>query len=123
MQYLMLVYGQESGWTSMTPEQQAAGVEQYARFGQELKDSGKLLGSNRLTPVASATTVRVRDGKRVVTDGPYAETKEQLGGYFLIEAKDLDEAIAISARCPGAHHGTVEVRPVWTMGAAQATRA
>ena len=123
MQYLMLVYAAESGWTSMTPEQQAAGAEQYARFSQEIKDGGKLLGSNRLTPVASATTVRVRDGKRVVTDGPYAETKEQLGGYFLIEAKDLDEAIAISARCPGAHHGTIEVRPVWSMGAAQAKRA
>src|SRR5690349_8878922 len=84
-----------------TPEQQAAGAEQYARVTQEIKDSGKLLGSNRLTPVASSTTVRVRDGKRVVTDGPFVETKEQLGGYFLIEAKDLDEAIAISARCPG----------------------
>src|SRR5579864_4090640 len=123
MQYLMLVYAAESGWATMTPEQQAAGAEQYARFTQEIKDGGKLLGSNRLTPVASATTVRVRDGKRIVTDGPYAETKEQLGGYFLIEAKDLDEAIAISVRCPGAHHGTIEVRPVWAMGAAQATRA
>jgi hypothetical protein len=123
MQYLMLVYAAESGWATMTPEQQAAGAEQYARFTQEIKESGKLLGSNRLTPVASSTTVRVRDGKRVVTDGPFVETKEQLGGYFLIEAKDLDEAIVISARCPGAHHGTIEVRPVWSMGAAQAKRA
>lgn len=123
MQYLMLVYAAESGWATMTPEQQAAGAEQYARFTQEIKESGKLLGSNRLTPVASSTTVRVRDGKRVVTDGPFVETKEQLGGYFLIEAKDLDEAIAISARCPGANHGTIEVRPVWSMGAAQAKRA
>jgi hypothetical protein len=123
MQYLMLLYSNESGFTSMTPEQQKAGVEEYRRFTQEIKDSGKLLGSNRLAPVASATTVRVSDGKRVVTDGPFVETKEQLGGYYLIEAKDLDEAIAIAARCPGSRHGTIEVRPVWQMEAVQAKRA
>lgn len=123
MQYLLLVYGSESAFANMTPEQQAAGVEAYGQFTQDIKQSGKWIGSNRLKPVASSTTVRVRDGKRVVTDGPFAETKEQLGGYYLIEAKDLDEAVAIAARCPGAQHGTMEVRPIWEMGAAQAKRA
>jgi hypothetical protein len=123
MQYLMLLYAAESGFNSLTPEQQKAGVEQYFRFTEEIKHNGKWVGSNRLAPVASATTVRVRDGKRVVTDGPFVETKEQLGGYYLIEAKDLDEAIAIAARCPGAQHGTIEVRPVWGATAVQAKRA
>jgi hypothetical protein len=123
MQYLMLLYAAESSFNSLTPEQQKAGVEQYFRFTEEIKHNGKWVGSNRLAPVASATTVRVRDGKRVVTDGPFVETKEQLGGYYLIEAKDLDEAIAIAARCPGAQHGTIEVRPVWEAAAAQAKRA
>jgi hypothetical protein len=123
MQYLMLLYASESTFNTLTPEQQKAGVEQYSRFTEEIKHNGKWVNSNRLAPVASATTVRVRDGKRVVTDGPFVETKEQLGGYYLIEAKDLDEAIAIAARCPGAEHGTIEVRPVWQMGAVQAKRA
>jgi hypothetical protein len=123
MQYLMLLYAAESSFNSLTPEQQKAGVEQYFRFTEEIKHNGKWVGSNRLAPVASATTVRVREGKRVVTDGPFVETKEQLGGYYLIEAKDLDEAIAIAARCPGAQHGTIEVRPVWEAAAAQAKRA
>jgi len=123
MQYLLLLYASEAGFMNMTPEQQAAGGAEYFRYTNELKKGGKWVGSNRLTPVASATTLRVRDGKRFVTDGPFVETKEQLGGYYLIEAKDLDEALAIAARCPGAHHGTIEVRPVWDMGAAQAKHA
>ena len=123
MQYLLLLNAAESGFNNLTPEQQAAGYQAYAQFTQDLKNNGKWVGSNRLRPVASATTVRVREGKRVVTDGPYAETKEQLGGYYLIDVKDLDEAIAIAARCPGAQHGTIEVRPIWEMGAAQASRA
>jgi hypothetical protein len=125
MQYLMLLYASEAGFASMTPEQQVAGAAEYMQFTQDVKNSGKWVGSNRLRPVASSTTVRVQDGKRVVTDGPFAETKEQLGGYYLIEAKDLDEAIAIAARCPGARHGVIEVRPIWEMGAvqSQASRA
>jgi hypothetical protein len=123
MKYLLLIYAAESGFVNMTPEQQAAGAEQYNRFTQEIKETGKWVGSNRLKPVASATTTRVREGKRVVTDGPFVETKEQLGGYYLIEAKDLDEAIGIAARCPGAQHGSVEVRPVWEMSASQVMRA
>lgn len=123
MQYLLLLYASESGFTSMTPEEQAAGAAEYSRFTDELKQSGKWVGSNRLTPVASATTLRLREGKRLVTDGPFVETKEQLGGYYLINAKDLDEALAIAARCPGARHGSIEVRPVWDMSAAQAKHA
>ena len=115
MKYLLLIYGQESDWANMPPAQGAAMMEEFGKFNQELNAGGKNLGSNRLKDVASATTVRVRDGKRLVTDGPFAETKEQLGGYYLIEAKDLDEAIAIAAKVPSARGGSIEVRPVWTM--------
>src|SRR5580658_2502939 len=115
MQYLLLIYGQESDWANLTPAQNAAMQQEYGQFGKEIAESKKHLGSNRLAPVASATTVRVRDGKRVVTDGPFAETKEQLGGYYLVEAKDLDEAIALAGRIPAARHGSVEVRPIFTM--------
>jgi hypothetical protein len=115
MQYLLLIYGQESDWWNIPPAQSGALIQEFGKFTQELTASGKNLGSNRLKDVASATTVRVRDGKRVVTDGPFAETKEQLGGYYLIEARDLDEAIAIAAKIPSARFGSVEVRPVFTM--------
>jgi len=115
MKYLLLVYGQESDWANLTPEQNAAMMQEYGQFAQEITQKGKNLGSNRLKPVATATTVRIRDGKRLITDGPFAETKEQLGGYFLVEANDLDEAISIAARIPAARHGSVEVRPIFTM--------
>jgi hypothetical protein len=119
MQYLLMIHVQESGWDKLTPEQQAAGSKAYADFSKEIQDKKHYLGGNRLTASNSATVVRVRDGKKLVTDGPFAELKEQVGGYYLIEAKDLDEAIGIAARCPGAHHGTVEVRPIATMAAAR----
>jgi hypothetical protein len=112
MQYLMLIYGEESNWGKMTEAEQAAMYQEYGQFMQEFSQAGKLIGGHQLKPIATATTVRVRNGKRAVTDGPYAETKEQLGGYFLIEAKDLDEAIAIAARIPSARDGSIEVRPV-----------
>jgi hypothetical protein len=115
MKYLLLIYGQESDWSGLTPAQTGAMVAEYGKFTEEITAQGKNLGANRLKPVASATTVRVRDGKRVVTDGPFAETKEQLGGYYLVEAVDLDEAIAIAAKIPAARHGSVEVRPVFVM--------
>ena len=115
MQYLLLIYGQESDWSKIPPAQAGALMEEYGKFTQELSASGKNLGSNRLKDVASATTVRVRDGKRVITDGPFAETKEQLGGYYLVEAKDLDEAISLAAKIPSARFGSIEVRPVWVM--------
>ena len=112
MQYLLLIYGQEADWTNLTPAQHTTMQQEYGQFTRDISEKGKNLGSNRLQPVSTATTVRVRDGRRVVTDGPFAETKEQLGGYYLIDAKDLDEAIGIAARVPMARKGTVEIRPV-----------
>jgi hypothetical protein len=90
----------------------AVWYEKYGKFTEEIKKSGNYLGGNPLKPTTTATTVRVRDSKRVVTDGPFAETKEQLGGYYLIEATDLDQAISIAARIPGALYGSIEVRPI-----------
>jgi hypothetical protein len=85
---------------------------EYFKFTEEIKKSGNYIGGNPLKPTTTATTVRVRDAKKLVTDGPFAETKEQLGGYYLIEAKDLDQAISIAARIPGARFGSIEVRPI-----------
>ena len=115
MQYLLLIYSREDVWPSMTPEQQRKGMAAYMAFSEALEAAGVLKGSHRLQPGATATTVRVADGKTHVQDGPYADTKEQLGGYYLIEAADLDAALAWAARCPGAAHGLVEVRPCWSM--------
>ncbi len=112
MQYLLLIYHSEAGGAKISPADMAAMYQEYGKFTQEVKDSGNYLGGNPLKPTATATTVRVRDSKRVVTDGPFAETKEQLGGYYLIEAKDLDQAISIAARIPGARWGSIEVRPI-----------
>jgi hypothetical protein len=113
MQYLLMLYANEGGWTALTPAQQEQGIAAYRAYTEALTKSGVLRGSNRLQPAATATTVRIADGKSHVLDGPYAETKEQLGGYYLIDVPDLDAAIAWAARCPGAGHGIVEVRPVW----------
>ncbi|MDQ1694054.1 MAG: hypothetical protein QOH85_1589 [Acidobacteriaceae bacterium] len=115
MQYLLILYSDEAGWSHMTEAQQQQGMAAYMAYTEALKKAGALKGSNRLQPIASATTVRINDGKQQVLDGPYADSKEQLGGYYLIEAPDLDAAIAWAARCPGAGHGVVEVRPVWEM--------
>ena len=115
MQYLLTLYDEEAGFRRLTQEQAQAAVAAYGAYTEALKQAGALVGSNRLQPVATATTVRVENGKTTVLNGPYAETKEQLGGYYLIEAADLDAALAWAARCPGASHGTVEVRPIWAM--------
>lgn len=115
MQYLLTLYAKESGFQEMTKEQQQQGMAAYMAYSEALKQAGALKGSNRLQPIATATTVRVVDGKPLVLDGPYADTKEQLGGYYLIEVPDLDSALSWAARCPGASHGTVEVRPIWAM--------
>jgi|SRR6185295_7034274 hypothetical protein len=115
MQYLLLLHVNESGWNQLTPEQQQQGAAAYLAYGEALKKAGVFLGSNRLKPSANATTVRVANGKTQVLDGPYADTKEQIGGYFLIDAADLDAALSWAARCPAASHGVVEVRPVWQM--------
>jgi hypothetical protein len=110
MQYLLLIYGAETG-NDNSPEVHNA----YGEFTQGIVQSGHMRGGNALQASTTATTVKVRDGKTLTTDGPFAETREQLGGYYLIEAKDLDEAAAIAARIPGAKSGSIEVRPVLEM--------
>ncbi|HSS07802.1 MAG TPA: YciI family protein [Rhodanobacteraceae bacterium] len=115
MQYLFLLYANEGGWSKLTPAQQEQGAAAYNAYTQALRKEGVLQGSNRLQPIDAATTVRTVDGKSQVLDGPYADTKEQLGGYYLVDVPDLDAALAWAARCPGAGHGVVEVRPVWQM--------
>jgi hypothetical protein len=112
MKYMLLIYSDENAWTD--GEREACYVES-TELTQKLHADGNYLAASPLQPVAAATSVRVREGKRLVTDGPFAETTEQLGGYFLIEAKNLDEAIDIAGRIPGARKGTVEVRPVFEL--------
>jgi hypothetical protein len=112
MEYILLIYGNEADASKMTPAQGQQMFQGYMKFTQELTASGKNKGGNPLERTSNATTVRVRNGKTLVTDGPFAETKEQLGGYYLVDAKDLDEAIAIAAKIPGALTGSIEVRPI-----------
>ncbi|HEY6263404.1 MAG TPA: YciI family protein [Candidatus Acidoferrum sp.] len=118
MQYLMLIYHSEAGFEKTSESDRAAIYQEYGQLREELSAKGKFVGGNQLLPTTVATMVRVREGKRVVTDGPFAETKEQLGGYFLVNADDLDEAIAIAARIPSARNGTIEVRPIAVRGKA-----
>jgi hypothetical protein len=115
MQYLLMLYADESGWTRMSKADQERGVAAYGAYTEALKAAGALKGSNRLAPSGSATRVTVTDGKTHVLDGPYADSKEQLGGYYLIDVPDLDAALSWAARCPGSGHGVVEVRALWTM--------
>jgi hypothetical protein len=112
MQYLCLIYANQEELAGNSPEWWQNLHQAYFKNVTELREAGKYLGGNPLQPVATASTVRVREGKRLVTDGPFAETKEQLGGYYLIDAADLDEAIAIAAGIPGASCGSIEVRPL-----------
>lgn len=112
MQYLLLIYENESIAAGMSPAEQGAFFGAYMDYTQSIKGSGHMVAGDALEPVSKATTVRVRDGKTLTTDGPFAETREQLGGYYLVEAADLDEAIALAARIPSARHGSIEVRPV-----------
>ena len=116
MQYLLMLYANESAWDRMSQAEQQQGAAAYFHYTEALKNAGFLAGSNRLQPSSTATTVHVSDGKSHVLDGPYADSKEQLGGYYLIDVPDLDAALSWAARCPGASHGIVEVRPVWPMG-------
>jgi hypothetical protein len=115
MQYMLLIYGDEAGERAATESQVAGMMQAYRAYTEALKKAGVLVSSDRLKPVSAATTVRVNGGKTEVLNGPYAETREQLGGYYQIEAPDLDAALSWAARCPGASTGTVEVRPVWSM--------
>lgn len=109
MKYMLLIYAEEQAWTDT--ERQAC-YQESTQLAHNLKSSGHFLATSPLQSVSTATSVQVRNGKRLVTDGPFAETREQLGGFFMIEAKNLDEAIDIAARIPGARKGTVEIRPV-----------
>jgi hypothetical protein len=109
MKYMLLVY---LGENAMNDTERADCYVESARLCHDLQEKGQFVGANPLQPIATATSVRVREGKKLVTDGPFAETREQLGGYFLVEAADLDEAIGIAARIPGARKGTIEVRPI-----------
>jgi hypothetical protein len=109
MKYMLLIYADENAWTKREREDCYA---ESVQLTQQLNANGQYLGASPLHSVATATSVRVHDGKRLVTDGPFAETREQLGGYFLIDAKNLDEAIDIAGRIPGVRKGTVEIRPI-----------
>ena len=112
MQYILLIYGSESEAKSASKEDGAKMMAEYRSFTDELKASGRMKGGAPLESVSTATTVRVKAGKTLRTDGPFAETREQLGGFYLIEAKDLDEAVMVAAKIPGAKTGSIEVRPV-----------
>lgn len=112
MKYLCLIYDDETMWPSMPREQADAIMGEYLNFTNDIQKSGHYLGGNALQPTQTATTVRVRNGKLSSTDGPFAETKEQLGGYYLIEAKDLNEAIQVAGRIPSVRFGSIEVRPI-----------
>ncbi|HEX7614648.1 MAG TPA: YciI family protein [Thermoanaerobaculia bacterium] len=115
MEYLLLIYENEKTWDTMPEAERGAMFGEYMAFTEDIKKKGQYKGGNPLKPTATATTVRVKGGKTIATDGPFAETKEQLGGYYLVEAKDLDEAIALAARIPGARTGSIEVRPIQKM--------
>jgi hypothetical protein len=112
MQYMLLIYGAESDWQRLSEAEQGRIFAEYGKFTQEIVASGHFKAGDPLEDISTASTVRVRDGKVLTTDGPFAETKEQLGGYYLIEAANLDDALRIAARIPSARFGSIEVRPV-----------
>jgi hypothetical protein len=113
MQYLLMIYQNEAEYAKMDAAAGQKMMEEYGTFTQSIIQGGNFKAGDRLQPTSTATTVRIRDGKTLTTDGPFAETREQLGGYYLVEAKDLDAALAIAARIPGARVGSIEVRPIW----------
>ena len=115
MQYLLLIYGNEGAMLKAPKEASSQMLGAYVAYSEAMHKAGVMVGGNRLRPTAEATTVRAPNGKKSVLNGPFAETREQLGGYYLIEAPDLDAALSWAARCPGAAHGSIEVRPVWAM--------
>jgi hypothetical protein len=112
MKYLLLIYTPESVEANMPKEEAEAYMGRYYAFTKETRDRGLFVAGEALQSIATATTVRVRDGQSIVTDGPFAETKEQLGGYYLLDCKDLDEAIEMAGKIPGAAHGSIEIRPI-----------
>ena len=115
MQYMLAVYGDERAAETTPRNQMTEIINAYMAYTKALQDAKVLVASNRLRPTSAATTIRTVDGQTKVLDGPFAETKEQLGGYYLIDVPDLDAALDWAKRCPAARHGTVEVRPIWVM--------
>src|SRR5439155_20691396 len=115
MRYALLICDEEKRQTEMSEDEAGAQMAAYMAFGEEMGARGVLQGGERLQPVTTATTVRVRDDEVLASDGPFAETKEQRGGFYMVDCKDLDEAIEVASRIPGAKHGSIEVRPVWEM--------
>ena len=112
MQYMLLIYGDQNGWQSRSDEENNQLMQAYYQFTEDLQKSGSMVGGDALQPTQTATTVRVRNDETLTTDGPFAETKEQLGGYYIVDVGSLDEALEWAAKIPGAKHGSVEVRPV-----------
>jgi hypothetical protein len=112
MQYMLLIYDDEQAWASLPEAERNGMFAEYGAFTKELQDKGALVAGDQLQPTGSATTVRIRKGDELVTDGPFAETKEQLGGYYLIEAESVDEALEWAAKIPSARYGSIEVRPL-----------
>jgi hypothetical protein len=113
MRYMLMVCNDETAIEAVSPEEGSALLAEYGAFGEEIAGRGVLLADGRLRPTTAATTVQVRDGEVLVADGPFAETKEQIGGFYLVDCEDLDEAIEVASKIPGARFGTVEVRPIW----------
>jgi hypothetical protein len=116
MQYLLLIYANEQQFMALGQTALGKLSEEYTEYTKSIVQAGQFKAADRLRPVSTASTVRVRDGKTLITDGPFAETREQLGGFYLVEAKNLDEALALAARIPSARHGSIEVRPIWPLG-------
>jgi hypothetical protein len=111
----LLIYGDEKAIAGLPTREQDGLLSEFHAYTESVKEKGAHIASQRLRPTSTATSVRVRDGKKLITDGPFAETKEQLGGFYMIEAKDLDEAVLWAGKIPGARYGTIEVRPIWEM--------
>jgi hypothetical protein len=122
MRYLCLIYENETAWEATPPAESEAIMNEYFQFTDDIRKNGKYVAGEALQPTATATTVRVRNGKVSTTDGPFAETKEQLGGFYLIEATDLNDAIQVASRIPSARSGSIEIRPVIDFSAEQAKR-
>ena len=122
MRYLCLIYENETAWEAVPPAESEAIMNEYFQFTDEIRKNGKYVAGEALQPTASSTTVRVRNGKVSTTDGPFAETKEQLGGFYMIEATDLNDAIQVASRIPSARHGAIEIRPVVDFSAETAQR-
>lgn len=115
MRYMLLIHQDESAFRNVSPSDMSAMSSDFAAYNEAMKKAGVLLTGDRLQPTNTAASVRVADGKTEVLDGPYADTKEQFGGFYVIETPDLDQAVAWAARCPAAQNGTVEVRPIWEL--------